>query len=157
MAFDEGFVQPENGIALEVSGLWKVFGHRPGQPLGAELKAGSKEEIREKTGKTIALRDVSFRVHKGEFFVVTGFSGCGKSTLVRCILRLVEPASGAILVNGEDVCAYTPRQVLDMRRYTIAAVFSHFGMFSHRSVLDNVAYGLKIRGMERHKRYERAR
>ncbi|MDX3852247.1 betaine/proline/choline family ABC transporter ATP-binding protein [Streptomyces sp. AK02-01A] len=140
-----------------VSGLWKVFGptaHRvPGDPaLGALTPA----ELRERTGCTAAVRDVSFDVHQGEVFVVMGLSGSGKSTLVRCLTRLIEPTSGRIAIDGEDVLSMDKARLRELRRHRAAMVFQHFGLLPHRSVLDNVAYGLEIQGMGRAERREKA-
>ena len=86
-----------------------------------------------------------------------GLSGSGKSTLIRLLLRLIEPTAGRIIINGQDICQYDSKQLTELRRHTTSMVFQHFGLFPHRSVLDNVAYGLKIRGEEKEARYKRAR
>jgi glycine betaine/proline transport system ATP-binding protein len=140
-----------------VRDLWKVFGpkaHRiPGDPgLGALTPA----ELRESTGCTAAVRDVSFDVRKGEVFVVMGLSGSGKSTLVRCLTRLIEPTAGAISIDGEDVLAMDRARLRELRRHRASMVFQHFGLLPHRSVLDNVAYGLQIQGMGRGERRAKA-
>jgi glycine betaine/proline transport system ATP-binding protein len=93
------------------------------------------------------VRDVSFDVHKGEVFVVMGLSGSGKSTLVRCLTRLIEPTSGAIAIDGEDVLSMDTARLRELRRRRASMVFQHFGLLPHRSVLDNVAYGLEIQGL----------
>lgn len=131
-----------------VDGLWKVFGPRaaaarvPG-PAHADLSAA---ELRERTGCTAAVRDVSFDVHKGEAFVVMGLSGSGKSTLVRCLTRLIEPTAGSLAIDGEDVLAMDRARLRELRRHRAAMVFQHFGLLPHRTVLDNIAYGLEIQG-----------
>ncbi|MFR9796368.1 quaternary amine ABC transporter ATP-binding protein [Streptomyces sp. MS06] len=140
-----------------VRNLWKVFGPKadrvPGNPEYARL---SQPELRAATGCTAAVRDVSFDVHKGEVFVVMGLSGSGKSTLVRCLTRLIEPTSGSLDIDGEDVLAMDKNRLRELRRHRAAMVFQHFGLLPHRSVLDNVAYGLEIQGMPRAERRERA-
>ena len=148
----------QNGeIILEVSGLWKIFGRNAGQILASELRSASRDEIREKTGFPVAVRDVSFQVNRGEFLVILGLSDSGKSTLLRCIPRLIEPTAGKIRINGEDISDYAGRQLADLRRYTTGMIFQHFGLFPHRNVIDNITYGLKVRGVEKEIRYERAR
>jgi len=148
---------PNGEVCVEVRELWKVFGPNAEQLLRSKARSATKESILEETGCVVALRDLSFDVQRGEFFVIMGLSGSGKSTLIRCLLRLVEPTAGRILINGEDVCAYDEAQLMEMRRHTTSMVFQQFGLFPHRSVIDNVAYGLKVRGVEKEERYARAR
>ncbi|MFK4109519.1 glycine betaine/L-proline ABC transporter ATP-binding protein [Streptomyces sp. NPDC002176] len=140
-----------------VDGLWKVFGPKPERvPADPELAALSPAELRAETGCTAAVRDVSFEVRKGEVFVVMGLSGSGKSTLVRCLTRLIEPTAGTIAIDGEDVRAMDRGRLRELRRHRAAMVFQHFGLLPHRTVLDNVAYGLEIQGMGRAERREKA-
>ena len=147
----------QNGeVCIEVSGLWKVFGHNAEEIVNSEKGAATKETILEETGCVVAVRDISFQVHRGELFVIMGLSGSGKSTLIRCILRLVEPTAGKILINGEDVCSFNQRQLMNLRRHTMGMIFQNFGLFPHRSVIENVAYGLKVRGVGKVERYARA-
>ncbi|MFF4146038.1 glycine betaine/L-proline ABC transporter ATP-binding protein [Streptomyces sp. NPDC001698] len=142
---------------FSVDGLWKVFGPRAGRvPADRELGALGPAELRERTGCTAAVRDVSFDVRKGEVFVVMGLSGSGKSTLVRCLTRLIEPTAGTIAIDGEDVRAMDGARLRALRRHRAAMVFQHFGLLPHRTVLDNVAYGLQIQGVARSERRERA-
>ncbi|MEV8389565.1 MULTISPECIES: betaine/proline/choline family ABC transporter ATP-binding protein [unclassified Streptomyces] len=148
---------PERPPVFAVRDLWKVFGPKadrvPGDP---ELAALDAAELRDRTGCTAAVRDVSFDVRKGEVFVVMGLSGSGKSTLVRCLTRLIEPTAGAIAIDGEDVLSMDRARLRELRRHRAAMVFQHFGLLPHRSVLDNVAYGLEIQGMGRAQRREKA-
>nr|WTB34682.1 glycine betaine/L-proline ABC transporter ATP-binding protein [Streptomyces sp. NBC_00830] len=142
---------------LSVRDLWKVFGPKADRvPGDAGLGALTPAELRERTGCTAAVRDVSFDVRKGEVFVVMGLSGSGKSTLVRCLTRLIEPTSGEITIDGEDVLSMDAGRLRELRRHRAAMVFQHFGLLPHRSVIDNVAYGLEIQGMGRAQRRERA-
>ena len=141
---------------IEVEGLWKVFGDSPDRVFEPEYASMSRTEIQGATGLVVGLRDISFRVNAGEIFVVMGLSGSGKSTLVRCLCRLVEATSGRIRFDGEDIREYTPAELMQFRRTKIAMVFQHYALLPHRSVLDNVAYGLKIRGMEKEARYREA-
>ena len=143
-------------MCVEVQGLWKIFGKKADEVLNSELRHAPKKSILEKTGCVVAVRDVSFNVKRGEFFVIMGLSGSGKSTLIRMLLRLVDATSGTIRVNGEDICSYDKKQLMNFRRHTTGMVFQHFGLFPHRSVLDNVAYGLKVRGISKEERYASA-
>jgi len=142
---------------FSVEGLWKVFGPKADRiPGDAELTALDQAELRRRTGCTAAVRDVSFDVRKGEVFVVMGLSGSGKSTLVRCLTRLIEPTAGTIAIDGEDVRAMDRARLRELRRHRAAMVFQHFGLLPHRTVLDNVAYGLEIQGVGKTERRARA-
>ncbi|WP_367321237.1 glycine betaine/L-proline ABC transporter ATP-binding protein [Streptomyces sp. HUAS ZL42] len=142
---------------FSVQGLWKVFGPKADRvPADPELAALDPAGLRSRTGCTAAVRDVSFDVGKGEVFVVMGLSGSGKSTLVRCLTRLVEPTAGTIAIDGEDVRAMDRARLRDLRRHRAAMVFQHFGLLPHRTVLDNVAYGLEIQGVGKAERRSRA-
>ncbi|MFF4245457.1 glycine betaine/L-proline ABC transporter ATP-binding protein [Streptomyces sp. NPDC001822] len=141
---------------FSVKNLWKVFGPRADRIPGSEYAALPPAELRERTGCTAAVRDVSFDVQKGEVFVVMGLSGSGKSTLVRCLTRLIEPTSGTLAIDGEDVLAMDTTRLRELRRHRAAMVFQHFGLLPHRTVLDNVAYGLEIQGLGKSERRARA-
>jgi glycine betaine/proline transport system ATP-binding protein len=117
----------------------------------------SRAELMAKTGCTVAAHDISFDVARGEVFVIMGLSGSGKSTLVRCATRLVEPTSGSITICGRDVIGADAKALRSLRREKIAMVFQHFGLFPHRTALNNVAYGLEVQGVDKARRYERAR
>ncbi|MFF4486995.1 glycine betaine/L-proline ABC transporter ATP-binding protein [Streptomyces sp. NPDC001544] len=141
-----------------VDGLWKVFGPKADRvPADPELTGLQPAELRSRTGCTAAVRDVSFDVRKGEVFVVMGLSGSGKSTLVRCLTRLIEPTAGTIAIDGEDVRSMDRGRLRELRRHRAAMVFQHFGLLPHRTVLDNVAYGLEIQGVGRAERRTRAK
>jgi glycine betaine/proline transport system ATP-binding protein len=144
-------------VTLSVRHLWKIFGPAEHKVLGTPDESLSREELRSKTGSTIGLRDVSFDVRPGEVCVVMGLSGSGKSTLVRCMTRLIEPTSGEVLLDGEDIRKADPDALRELRRHRFSMVFQHFGLLPHRRVLDNVAFGLEIRGDGRTAREERAR
>lgn len=109
------------------------------------------------TGQVVAVRDVSFDVRQGEIFVVMGLSGSGKSTLLRTISRLIEPTHGHIYIDGRDITRLKPQELRHLRRHTMSMVFQKFGLFSHRRVIENVAYGLEVRGMDKDQRLARAR
>jgi len=153
----EAAARREDRAVLDVRGLWKVFGPRPDRVVGTPLAELSRGELRARTGCVTAVRDVSFTVRPQEVFVVMGLSGSGKSTLVRCLTRLVEPTAGQVLFDGEDIREASDRRLRELRRHRFAMVFQNFGLLPHRRVLDNVAYGLEIRGMRKDARYERAR
>ena len=146
----------ESEQQIEVNGVWKVFGDRPELALQSEYAPKSRTEIQEELGLVIALRDVSFTVDPGEIFVVMGLSGSGKSTLARCLIRLIEATKGQIRFDGDDILAYSPEQLMQFRRSKVAMVFQHYALLPHRRVLDNVAYGLEIRGMEKEDRQRAA-
>ncbi|MFE9825432.1 glycine betaine/L-proline ABC transporter ATP-binding protein [Streptomyces sp. NPDC005791] len=139
-----------------VRNLWKVFGPKADRIPGSEHAALPPAELRRRTGCTAAVRDVSFDVEKGEVFVVMGLSGSGKSTLVRCLTRLIEPTSGTLAIDGEDVLGMDTTRLRELRRHRAAMVFQHFGLLPHRTVLDNVAYGLEIQGLGKTERRAKA-
>jgi glycine betaine/proline transport system ATP-binding protein len=145
-------VQP----TIAVRGLWKVFGPEEAR-LGAPPTGETSTDFRARTGSTIAVRDVSFEVNPGEVFVVMGLSGSGKSTLVRCLTRLVEPTFGEILLDGEDIRKADEAALREIRRHRISMVFQHFGLLPHRRVIDNVGFGLEIRGDPKAQRLARSR
>ena len=147
---------PDAEACLEVKNLWKIFGAKAENLLESDKPLASKTETLEKTGCVLAVRDISFAVKRGEFFVLMGLSGSGKSTVIRCLLRLIEPTKGTILINGEDICAYDKKQLRHLRRHTTSMVFQYFGLFPHRSVLDNVAYGLKVQDVPKEERFAKA-
>ncbi|BEP15566.1 glycine betaine/L-proline ABC transporter ATP-binding protein [Acidothermaceae bacterium B102] len=142
---------------ISVKGLWKVFGPKASSvPTSPELAALSPKELRAKTGCVAAVRDLSFDVSPGEVFVVMGLSGSGKSTLVRCLTRLIEPTAGQVFFQGEDVLHCNEKSLRELRRHKISMVFQHFGLLPHRRIVDNVAYGLEIRGEKKVDRVARA-
>lgn len=144
------------GPALTVNNLWKIFGNKADQVIGTPDAELSRQELQAKTGCVMAVRDVSFEVAPGEVFVVMGLSGSGKSTLVRLLTRLIEPTAGQVTLNGEEVTSASETQLREMRRHQVAMVFQHFGLLPHRKVIDNVSYGLEIRGEGKAERRERA-
>lgn len=137
---------------LKVRGLWKIFGDDPERVLESDLKEESKEKIQEETGLVVGLRDISFEVEKGEIFVLMGLSGSGKSTLIRNLIRLVDPTAGEIYISDKEICGMSEKELMNFRRRSTAMVFQAFGLLPHYSVLDNAAYGLKIRGMPEEER-----
>ncbi|MGM0382800.1 MAG: quaternary amine ABC transporter ATP-binding protein [Thermodesulfobacteriota bacterium] len=156
MGADQNNSSVNNETCLEVKNLWKIFGLKAEDLLNSDVPFSSKTETLEKTGCVLAVRNISFAVKQGEFFVLMGLSGSGKSTVIRCLLRLIEPTRGTILVNGEDICSYDKAHLMHLRRHITSMVFQYFGLFPHRSVLDNVAYGLKVQGIAKEERYASA-
>ena len=141
---------------ITCSNIWKLFGpdeKRIMKDLDPNLTI---KEVQEKTGHVVAVKNVSFSIEKGETFVVMGLSGSGKSTLVRCISRLIEPTSGTVKMDNIDVTKMSGRELLDLRRNKMSMVFQHFGLFPHRTVIDNIAYGLEVRGNKRDQRIEKS-
>jgi glycine betaine/proline transport system ATP-binding protein len=152
-----GAAQEHASPAISVRGLWKIFG--PGEKkLATSADANlDNDELRARYGSMAAIRDVSFDVRSGEIFVVMGLSGSGKSTLIRCLTRLIEPTRGEILLDGEDIRKCDANRLRELRRRRFAMVFQHFGLLPHRRVIDNVGFGLEIRGDARAERQARAR
>ena len=136
--------------------VWKVFGRTPERALESIRPEQTRSEIFSATGHLVGVRGVAFNVQKGETFVVMGLSGSGKSTLVRCISRLIDPTRGQILVEGQDVVTMPPKQLLELRRHKISMVFQNFGLFPHRRVIENAAYGLEVQGVDKKRRLDRA-
>jgi glycine betaine/proline transport system ATP-binding protein len=141
---------------IRAEGIWKIFGKNADKVIGTPDAELSRGELREKTGCVAAVRNVSFEVYPGEVFVVMGLSGSGKSTLVRTLIRLIEPTAGRVEMDGRDVTAASRDELLQMRRHTSSMVFQHFGLLAHRSVIDNVAFGLEVQGKSRAERLARA-
>ncbi|MBI5088671.1 MAG: glycine betaine/L-proline ABC transporter ATP-binding protein [Actinobacteria bacterium] len=141
---------------ISVRGLWKVYGHRAERIVGSPQADLPRNELEAQTGCVVAMRDIDLDVAPGEVFVVMGLSGSGKSTLVRCLTRLIEPTAGTVHIHGTDVTAANDAQLLQVRRHTVSMVFQHFGLLPHRTLIDNVAFGLEIRGTDRKIRRDRA-
>ena len=143
--------------AIEIKNVWKIFGNNSKEALNAIQNDNiSKQEALEKYNSVIGVSDVSFNVKKGEIFCVMGLSGSGKSTLVRHINRLLEPTSGQILINNEDVMKFDAKSLQDLRNKKIGMVFQNFALMPHRSVLDNIAMPLEIRGISKNDRLDAA-
>ncbi len=153
---EEFHISPESDeeIQIVIKNLWKVFGRDPKRIL--KMKDKSKEEIQKKTGCIVALRDINLSVKKGEFFILMGLSGSGKSTLIRNLIRLIPPTSGTISMNGENITKMNQEQLIQFRRKTFGMVFQHYGLLPHLTVLDNAAYGLKVKGLPQGERYAKA-
>lgn len=135
--------------------VWKLFGKAPEAYLRTAPKGQSFAEIRQ-AGYIAAVRDVSIDVARGEMLVIMGLSGSGKSTLVRCISRLIDITGGGITVDGKDISSLDERKLIELRRKKMGMVFQSFGLLPHRTVLENVAFPLEMRGQDRHERRKRA-
>ncbi|WP_440912269.1 quaternary amine ABC transporter ATP-binding protein [Candidatus Pelagibacter sp.] len=145
------------GCDIQIKNVWKVFGNTSAEALDAiQNQKISKTEALEKFNSVIGVSDVSFDVNPGEIFCVMGLSGSGKSTLVRHINRLLEPTSGQILVNGQDVMGLEKESLQEFRNKKIGMVFQNFALMPHRSVIDNIAMPMEIRGVNKNQRYEQA-
>ncbi len=153
---DARATQPTTDRALTVSNLWKIFGSGSDKIVGTPDAELPRADLKEKTGCVVGVKDVSFEVSPGEVFVVMGLSGSGKSTLVRCLTRLIEPTSGQVVIDGDDITQANETQLRELRRNHASMVFQHFGLLPHRQVIDNVAYGLEIRGVAKKERRAKA-
>lgn len=140
---------------IRVEDVSVIFGKPPKDDAVKMMEQGvSKNDILEKTGKVVGVANASFTVKAGEIFVVMGLSGSGKSTLIRCVNRLIEPTTGKIFIDDEDVLTYNPTQLRELRRTKIAMVFQHFALMPHKTVIENVGYGLQVRGVSPDERRE---
>ena len=151
--------EPGSPPTIAVRNLWKVFGPAEDRLVRESASIPSPDTIDasvRKHGGMIAVNDVSFDVRPGEVFVVMGLSGSGKSTLVRCLTRLIEPTFGEVTLDGEDVRTCNAERLRELRRKRFSMVFQNFGLLPHRRVLDNIAFGLELRGEPKAKRLERA-
>ncbi|CAB3887220.1 Glycine betaine transport ATP-binding protein OpuAA [Achromobacter animicus] len=142
---------------IEVKNIYKIFGAHPKKWLEAAQGGMSKEELLAKSGHTLGLRDISLSIEEGSIYVIMGLSGSGKSTLIRHFNRLIEPSAGHILVDGVDVVSLNKRDLEVFRQKKMSMVFQRFGLFPHRTVLDNAAYGLTVQGVGKAEREQRAR
>ncbi|MDA0870951.1 MAG: glycine betaine/L-proline ABC transporter ATP-binding protein [Proteobacteria bacterium] len=131
---------------IEIKNIYKIFGRKPDKILPMVKGGATKEEVLEKTGHTVGLDNVSLKIEEGETFVCMGLSGSGKSTLIRHLNRLIDPTDGEVLVDGQSVMNLNPEQLIDFRRYKMSMVFQRFGLFPHKTVLENVGYGLEMQG-----------
>lgn len=141
---------------VEVKELTKIFGAEPEKALELLGQGLGKKAIFEKTKMTVGVNRVSFRIEEGEIFVIMGLSGSGKSTLVRLLNRLIEPTSGSVLIHGKDIVTLNAQQLREVRRRSMAMVFQKFALFPHKTVIENVEYGLEVRGTEKQTRLEKA-
>ncbi len=143
-------------VKIKIENLYKVFGPNPKKAMKMVKEGLDKETIHQRTGMTIGVQDASFEVNTGEIFVVMGLSGSGKSTLVRMLNRLIEPTSGHVYVDGQDVATMNDEDLVKLRRKNISMVFQSFALMPHMSVLENAAFGLEMAGVDKKSRNERA-
>ena len=141
---------------VEVKNLYKIFGPNPQKIMPLIKKGVSKKDVFEKTGHNIGVNNTTFSVEDGEMFVVMGLSGSGKSTLIRCLNRLIEPTSGEIFIDGDNIVASNKKDLIEIRRKRMAMVFQNFALLPHRTIEDNVAFGLEIQGVKPEERKTRA-
>ena len=139
-------------IKIKVRNLSKVFGSQPKRALELRQQGLKRPEILEKTGQTLGLYNINFDVYEGELLVIMGLSGSGKSTLIRCLNRLIEPSTGQIFIDDEEITHASEKKLLEMRRRFFSMVFQNFALFPHRTVLENVEFGLEIRGIAKAER-----
>jgi len=142
--------------AISVHGLWKVFGPKAERIVNSPDADLPRGELEAKTGCVVAMRDINLEVAPGEVFVVMGLSGSGKSTLVRCLTRLIEPTAGSVTISGIDVTGADREQLLQLRRNKVSMVFQHFGLLPHRTLIDNVAFGLEVQKVDKAARRAKA-
>jgi len=143
-------------VKIKVENLSKIFGNNPAEARKLLKKGLSKEDIYARTRQTVGVFNASFEVYEGETLVIMGLSGSGKSTLLRCLNRLIEPTAGKVVIDDTDVTGLSEKELIDLRRHKFGMVFQNFALFSHRTVLDNVAYGLEVQGLKRKHRKNRA-
>jgi glycine betaine/proline transport system ATP-binding protein len=131
---------------IEIKNIYKIFGNNPDSVMDMVKNGSTKDEVLEQTGHTVGLDNVSLNIEEGETFVCMGLSGSGKSTLIRHLNRLIDPTAGEILIDGENVMSFNPEQLIDFRRHKMSMVFQRFGLFPHKTVMQNVGYGLEMQG-----------
>jgi glycine betaine/proline transport system permease protein len=141
-------VMPGPAAKIEVRNLYKVFGAGAQEHMPAIHAGLGKDELLRKSGLVLGLSNINFSVNQGQIYVIMGLSGSGKSTLVRHLNRLIEPTSGEVVVDGQDVLSLDKARLMEFRRTTMAMVFRNFGLLSHRTVLENVRCGLDIRRVD---------
>ena len=146
-----------NTDKIEIKDLYLVFGHDKQKALKMLRKGKTKQEILKETGCTIAVNNANFTIRQGEIFVIMGLSGSGKSSLLRCLNLLNRPTSGKVIVNGKDIAHMGKEELRHVRRRELAMVFQHFGLLPHRTVLENIAFGLELQGVDKTEREQKAR
>ncbi len=145
-----------NEPLLRVENLYKVFGDNP-KSIIPMIEAGkSKDDILAETGHTVGLKEINLQIEKGQIYVIMGLSGSGKSTLIRHFNRLIDPTVGKIIVEGTDVMELNEKELEQFRRHRMSMVFQRFGLMPHRTVIENVAYGLTVQGVDKAERQKKA-
>lgn len=141
---------------IKVEGLTKVFGKKPKRALDLLAEKKSKDDILKETGMTVGVNQASFEVQDGEIFVIMGLSGSGKSTIVRLLNRLIEPTTGSVMIDGDDLASMDDKKLREARRKKMSMVFQKFGLFPYRTIMENVEYGLEVQGVPKATRREKA-
>ncbi|MCG8490858.1 MAG: glycine betaine/L-proline ABC transporter ATP-binding protein [Sneathiellales bacterium] len=141
---------------IRIENLYKVFGTNPKEVMPRVLEGQSKDRILSETGHTVGLKDINLTIGKGQIYVIMGLSGSGKSTLIRHLNRLIDPTDGSLHVGDVDVMQLSQKELQDFRRHKMSMVFQRFGLMPHRTVLENVAYGLKVQGVTKKERNAKA-
>ena len=131
---------------IEINNVYKIFGNNPSSVLPQVKEGATKDDILENTGHTVGLDNVSLKIEEGETFVCMGLSGSGKSTLIRHLNRLIDPTDGEILIEGTNVMNLNKEELIEFRRHKMSMVFQRFGLFPHKTVIQNVGYGLEMQG-----------
>ena len=131
---------------IEIKNVYKIFGKNPISVLPMVKEGASKEDVLTKTGHTVGLDNVTLSIEKGETFVCMGLSGSGKSTLIRHLNRLIDPTEGDIIIDGTNIIELNEQQLIDFRKHELSMVFQRFGLFPHKTVIQNIGYGLEIQG-----------
>jgi len=146
----------ENKPQVIIKDVWKLYGKDAKKVFTKKLMEESKASIQKKTGCIVGMKNINLEIKKGEFYILMGLSGSGKSTLIRSLIRLVNTTKGNIIINDKDITKMNNEQLLQFRRDTFGMVFQHYGLLPHQTVLDNAAYGLKIKGIPKGERYAKA-
>lgn len=141
---------------IEIENLFLIFGREKERAFRRLQQGRSKADILKSTGCTVAVQDASLSINEGEIFVIMGLSGSGKSSLLRCINKLVKPTRGKVLINGRDIVKANEKELMEIRREELAMVFQHFGLLPHRSVADNISFGLELQGVDKEQRRQKA-
>ena len=144
-------------VKIEVKNLTKVFGKTPKKILKCIDAGMGKEDILKETGHTVGVYGADLEIREGEIFVIMGLSGSGKSTMIRCFNLLNKPTRGEILVDGQDIVKFDKSQLRQFRQNKISMVFQHFGLFDHKNVIENVEFGMEVKGIPKEKRYKAAK
>lgn len=138
---------------IRIKNLTKVFGKNPKKAMKYVEAGLNREEIQKKTGNTVGIKNVNLEINQGEVFVIMGLSGSGKSSLIRCLNLLNRPTKGEILIDNEDIVKYEKKQLRELRQNKVSMVFQNFGLFNHRNVIENVEFGLEIKGISKEERF----
>ena len=146
-----------NEIKIDFKKIYKVFGKKPFDGLSFIISGGTKEELLKQQKQTLGINNISFSIKKNEFFVIMGLSGSGKSTLIRHLNGLIEATDGEVLFDGKDVTHLKGDELLDFRRQKVSMVFQKFGLLPHKNILENVTFGLSIRGEDKKLQIEKAK